>query len=378
MFAKKNNGSVLLKLGIVLVVLAGAGWVIFQNLQGTAKVKAVNRDMAIDAVTGSVVIQADGGFKELKSQAMGKVVKANIKPGSHFKQSDVLVQLDTSDLDRQEAETTRKYESAKARAKIILDNNPEKKVAEEKLETAKRLFKAGNVAEDDVNSLQRALDAIETRLKLTAFDDEKADADYKVAMDEFTIAREKMSVGAPFDGTIHNDGAMTWEGALISAGQPVTLVFSRKRIVVAKISEESFGRVKVGQPAKIHLLTSGSQDFVGTVSELLPSADDAQRFTVYIDVKADSDVLKPLSTGEVTITVDQQPNQMMILRRAVFDSNKVFIVKNGKVERRTLEIGYVALNVVQVRKGLEVGDHVIVDRLEEFREGQHVRIEIVN
>jgi multidrug efflux pump subunit AcrA (membrane-fusion protein) len=113
------------------------------------------------------------------------------------------------------------------------------------------------------------------------------------------------------------------------------------------------------------------------VSELLPAADDAQRFTVYLEVKADAEMLKPLSTGEVTITVAQRPDQMMILRRAVFDANKVFLVKNGRVERRELEIGFVALNVVEVRKGLEVGDLVIVDRIDEFREGQRVRVEII-
>lgn len=378
MRAKKNNGSVLLKLGIVLVVLAGAGWLMLQNLQSTAKVKAVNRDMAIDAVTGSVVVQAEGGFKELKSEAPGKVVQANINPGSSFKKGDVLVQLDTTELDRQVAETERKFKSDKDRAKIILDNNPEKKVAQEKLDTAKRLFQLGNASEEDVKAAQRALDAIETKLKLTEFDDQKAEEDYKVKMEDFKLLREKMRVVAMFDGTIHNDGAMTWEGALINAGQPVTKVFSRKRVVEAKISEEDFGRVKVGQPAKIRLLTYGGKEFVGTVAKLLPSADDAQRFTVHIEVTADAEQLNPLSTGEVTITVDRQPDQMMILRRSVFDSNKVFVVKNGRVERRTLEIGYVSLNNVQVRQGLEVGDLVIVDRLEEFREGQRVRVEVVN
>ena len=68
---------------------------------------------------------------------------------------------------------------------------------------------------------------------------------------------------------------------------------------------------------------------------------------------------------------------MMILRRAVFDSNKVYVVKNGRVERRELEIGFVALNVVEVRKGLEVGELVIVDRIDEFREGQRVRVEVM-
>jgi RND family efflux transporter MFP subunit len=362
---------------VILAVLAAGAVAVVHNLRDTARVKAVNRDTAIDAVTGSVVVQADGGFKELRAEAGGKVSVANIKPGSHFRKGDVLVQLDTTELDRQIAETRRKFESDKARAKIALENNPERKVAEERLATARRLFDLGNASEEDLKGAQRALDGIVTRLKLTEFDDQKADVDFKVAMEALELLREKMRVVAPFDGTIHNDGAMTWEGALINAGQPVTKVFARRRVVEAKISEESFGRVKLGQAARIRLLTYGTQTFDATVIELLPSADDAQRFTVHLDVKTDPDQLKPLSTGEVTITVDRIPDQIMVLRRSIFDSNKVYVVKDGRVERRTLELGIVSLNNAQVRKGLAVGELVIVDRLEDFREGQRVRTEVV-
>jgi RND family efflux transporter MFP subunit len=377
MLSKNNRGRAWWKVLLALMVLAGGVVAVLYNLRSTARVKAVNRDVAVDAVTGSVVVHADGGFRDLKSEAAGKVVVANIKPGSHFQKGDVLVQLDTTELDRQVAETKRKFDSDKARAKIQLENNPEKRLAEERLATARRMFELGNIPEEDVKSLQRVLDEIDRKMKLMEFDDQKAESDYKVAMENFELVREKMRVVAPFDGTIHNDGALTWVGALINSGQEVAKVFSRKRVVVAKISEESFGRVKLGQVARIRLLTYGTQSFDATVSELLPTADDAQRFTVYLEVKADPELLKPLSTGEVTITVDQRPDQMMILRRAVFDNNKVFIVRNGLVELRELEIGYMALNVVEVRKGLAVGEHVIVDNLEEFRAGQRVRIEVV-
>jgi len=375
--ANPSKGGLLVRIAVVLAVLAAAAFAVVHNLRDTARVKAVNRDTAIEAVTGSVVVQADGGFKELRSEAAGKVTVANIKPGSSFRKGDVLVQLDTTDLDRQITETRRRFESDKARARIALENNPELKVAEERVATAKRLFELGNASEEDLKGAQRALDGIVTRLKLTDFDDQKADVDFKVAMEGLELLREKMRVVAPFDGTIHNDGAMTWEGALINSGQPVTKVFARRRVVEAKISEESFGRVKLGQPARIRLLTYGTQTFDGTVIELLPSADDAQRFTVHLEVKADPDQLRPLSTGEVTITVERIADQIMVLRRSIFDSDKVFVVKDGRVQRRTLELGIVSLNNAQVRKGLAVGELVIVDRLEEFREGQRVRTEVV-
>lgn len=376
---RNNRGRVLPVLGVILVVLAVGGWFVFQNLQATARVKLATRDTAVDAVTGSVTIFADGGVRELKIQVPGKVAKTNIKPGSAFKQGDVLVSLDTRDLERQETEAKRKYDSDKERAKILLENNPEKKVAVEKLETAKRLYKLGSASEDDVKALQRAVDAIDTKYQLTEFDDKKADQDFKVAMQDFELLREKMRIVAPIDGTI--EGAHTWDGALVTAGQTLVTVIARARVVAAKIGEESFGRLKVGQAARLRLLTYGSENYDATVSELLPTADDAQRFTVYLDVKIDAErlpeLLKPGSTGEVTITIDSRPNAITIPRRALLPGNRAFVVKDGRVQRREVEIGYIALNKVEVRKGIAEGEAVILDELESFRDGQRVRTTVV-
>jgi hypothetical protein len=95
-------------------------------------------------------------------------------------------------------------------------------------------------------------------------------------------------------------------------------------------------------------------------------------------VKVDPEQLKPNSTGEVTITVDQRPNLVMIPRRAVFDSDKVFVVANGRVHKRQVEVGYVSLTKVEIRKGIELGEYVIVDELERFRDGERVRLQVVN
>jgi hypothetical protein len=87
--------------------------------------------------------------------------------------------------------------------------------------------------------------------------------------------------------------------------------------------------------------------------------------------------LFPNSTGEATITVDQRPDQIMIRRRALVDNDKVYIVAGGRIQLRRVEVGYIALNVVEVRKGLEVGEWLVVDRLDEFRDGQRVRSEVI-
>jgi RND family efflux transporter MFP subunit len=164
-------------------------------------------------------------------------------------------------------------------------------------------------------------------------------------------------------------------GALIGPGTTVATFFSNQRNVIAKVSEEDVGKVKVGQPAKVHLLNLGDETLDAKVSTILPFADaDTQRYSVYLDVAAEPKKLKPFATGEVSITVGEHPNQPRIPRRAVFNDDYVFVVKGGVVEKRKVKLGFRALNFAEVVENLAPGEQVIVDDLDQFRDGQHVKV----
>lgn len=374
---RKTNGSLLVTLGLILLVLAAIAVVVFYRLQGTARVKLVERQTAVDAVTGSVTVAADGGYKEVKSEVGGKVIEAQaINKGRSFKKNDPLVQLDLTDIDRQIAETKRVYETTQERMRIELENNQDEQLAKEALMTATRLRDLGDYSDEQVKAAQRTLDAVQKRLKLTEFDRARGDTDYKVRMDDLLLLRDKMTIKAPpIDGVVQ--APLTFEGALIGGGQPVAIVYSNARIVSAKISEERFGKVQLGQKARLRLLTYGSKEFEATVSRLLPTADEAQRFEVWLNVDADPALLLPNSTGEVTITVNEHPNALVIPRRALIGNDTVLVVQGGVVHRRKVKLGYVALNVVEITEGLKEGEQVIVDTLDEFRDGQRVSVEVV-
>ncbi len=99
---------------------------------------------------------------------------------------------------------------------------------------------------------------------------------------------------------------------------------------------------------------------------------------MFLDVKVDDpELLKPNSTGEVTITVDAHPNATMIPRRALFDGDKVYVVGGGRIERRKVKAGFLNLTEVEILEGIKVGEPVIVDKLEQYRDGQRVNIEIL-
>jgi len=400
MLAKNNHGRVLLKLGLVLVILAAAGWFGLQQLQLTATVKLAKRDNAVDAVTGTVSVDADGGTRKLDSQAGGIVVWCEpIDVGRKFKEGEVLLRLDKTELLRAQEEAERQYYSGRDRARFVVTGgkpelladdlkltdaqreeivkreNPTRKLAFEKLEYSRRLLALGDVSEEDVRTLERGIEEIDRTLKLGLLDEKKAEADFKAQQKNVEVQLEKMEIRAPSDGQIEE--VLTWKGALINNGQTVAKFFSNTRVVAAKISEERFGKVRIGQVSALRLLTYGEQRFEAKVSKLLPKADDAQRFTVFLEVAAaDADALKPGSTGEVTITVAANTDATMIPRRALFDGDKVYVVTGGRVQRRQIKVGFVNLTEVEVLEGVKVGEQVIVDRLESFREGQRVKVDV--
>jgi RND family efflux transporter MFP subunit len=402
MLANNDKGSLLLKLGIALAVLVAIAFAVFSGVQKTALVKVAKVDTAVDAVTGSVSVDADGGTnKELKAEGEGKVIESDkIDEGERFKKGDVLLKLDATDLQRRIDDYKRNYENARYLSQIELTGgkpelvkdahllsetertalyqkvNLNRRLADEALRKAKRMFELNNMSQEELNSITRNLENIDTQLRVRAFNDRKSETDYEVQLKTFEIEMERMQIKAPSDGEVVRTDI--WNGALIGRGHVVAHFMSHERIVAAKISEESFGKVKIGQKAKVRLLTYGETSFDAEVSKMLPTADDAQRFTVYLDVKVkDQGMLKPRSTGEVTITVDRRPNATMIPRLALFDFDKVCVVKNGRVEKRQVEVGYVNLTEVEILKGVAAGEQVIVDAPQRFRSGDRVRVQVV-
>src|SRR5687768_1150704 len=180
MLAPRTNGRAVITVAIVLVILAVAAVLVSRELRETALVKAVSRQTAVDAVTGAVTVTADGGYKEVKSEAPGKVLNAQaINKDARFKKGAPLVQLDTTDLDRQIKEIERAFQASQDRLEIQLKDNPTEKVAEENLPAATRLRDLGRGTDEQVKSAQRALDAVRRQLALDKFDREKGLVDHK-------------------------------------------------------------------------------------------------------------------------------------------------------------------------------------------------------
>lgn len=373
MSAKNGSSRAFLKLVLVVGVLAAIGVVAYRSFGATAVVEPVRRGKAVDAVTGSVNVNADGGIRPLKSEAAGRVIKCDaLAEDKVFKKDDVLVELDASDITRATKTAENDYNALAEKAKYAREKDPKRALAKEQLDYIERLHQRNERSDKELEAARLALEAIDTALKIADMDAKKAETDFEAAKELGRIQLKKMQIRAPFDGMVQTP--LTFEGAIIGAGDTVAMILSNARVVTAKVSEDSIAKVKLEQPAKVTLLAYPGEQFDAKVIRISETADESQRFNVFLEVKTDLVRLKHGATGEARITVGERENQPLIARRAVFNDDEVFVVKNGVVEKRKVEIGFKALNYVEVRAGLEPGELVIVENVEEFYSGQRVRV----
>lgn len=354
---------------LVVVIFAASSF-----FRPTARVAAVTKGRAVQAVPGSVTVQAEFQM-ELKSEIGGRIIKSELDPGQKIPAGSVLIQIDTGDLELDIQQIQAEYDAFKRKVAVGSAIKLELENATDALQNFERLTKAGTYPPAELEKQRRLVKQIEQRLALEGVVNDQQLATYQNTLKVKKRQLQKMTITAPFDGVVSS--VYSRPGDLISAGTPIATLIATNRTVEAKISEENFSGIRIDQQAKVRFLGYGDQAYDATVVKILPTADpETQRYIVHLNVKIEPEKLVPGLTGEVTIIVGQRDAQALCPRRAIFD-NKVYVVNAGKVELRKVELGYVALNIAEVTKGLNAGDLVIVEELDQYRNGDRVRTELV-
>ncbi|MBK8476347.1 MAG: efflux RND transporter periplasmic adaptor subunit [Opitutaceae bacterium] len=359
------------KLVGVLVLLAVAVWFGLQLMRPEAKVALAKRGRAINAVPGSVTVLAERAL-QVKSDVSGRIVRSNLVLSDKVAAGGVLLELDTGDLNLQIEQLENDRATIQKRIKIGSATQFELQNATEQLENSERLHKQGTVTAVDLERQRRAVKQIEQKLELenvaNAQQLAKIENDLKVAHRN----RSKMTVRSPVEGVV--SAVLANVGDLIPAGEAVATIIADSRVIEARISEENFSGLKVGQAATLRFLSYGAIQYAGRVEKILPAADPlTKRYMVHLSAEIDPKLLVPGITGEVNIVVDARDNAVTIPRRALL-GQRVFRVKDGRVELRPVVLGFASLNSVEVLSGLDAGDAVIVEGLDLFRPGDRVSV----
>jgi RND family efflux transporter MFP subunit len=372
-----NNSQRLIVRVLIGLGLIGAGvYFALDYFRPVALVEPVIAGQAVKAVPGSVSVRAESPV-ELKSETPGKVIESHLELGKLVKKDDVLVKLDSRDVELEIETIESDFTLFKQRIELgdkkteIDDKN-----AEEAFQEIERRHKGGQLAEADFIRAQRD----QAKAKLDRQDAKNVQQNkkesYENQLQVLGRRKEKMTIRAPFDGQIAD--FYVWPGQLIGDGTVVAKLISLSRTVEAKISEENSAGVKVGQKASVTFLPYGIWQYDAKVTKILPTSDpETQRRIMHLEVNIEPEKLRPGINGEISITIDSHPAKTMVPRRAL-SGRTVLVVKDGRVQQRKVEIGFESLNAVEILKGVEHGELVIVDQLDLFHDGDRVKVQLAD
>ena len=355
----------------VAVLIAVAAWLGVQTMRPEALVVAAKRERAISAVPGSVTVLAERAL-QVKSDVGGRVLSSKLELSAKVVAGGVLVELDKTDVELQIEQLENDRDAAQRRIKIGTATQYELLNAKDQLATFEVQHRQGTITAVDVEKQNRLVKQLEQKLELENVANAQALARIETDLKVVRRKRDLMTVRSPVEGVV--SAVFVKPGDLIATGEPLATIIADSRVIEAKISEENFSGLRLGQRATMRFLSYGATLYPAKVEKILPAADPlTQRYMVHLSSEIDPKLLVPGITGEVNIVVDARDNAIVIPRRALL-GRSVFVVKDGRVELRTVEVGFTSLNAVEIVRGINEGDLVIVDELDRFRAGDRVSV----
>ena len=363
------------QLTITAAVLLVSYFGIAYWLRPVALVAPATRGKAVHAVPGTVEVKAEFAL-ELKSEVGGRVSASELDIGKKVFKGDVLVQIDTGDLDL-EIERI-KNEIVAARRKVELGSTLRQEVlnAKDNLDNFERQTKSGVYPAAELEKQRRLYLQLQNRMELDEVNNRLSLDNFQNSLRSKMRERSKMTITAPSNGVV--TAVIARVGDLIGSNSPIAAIMAVGRTVEAKLSEENFAAVKLGQRASVRFLTYGADQYAAVISKILPSADSTtQRYTVFLDVALpEGRVLVPGLTGEVSIIIAERDGAIIIPRRALV-GEYVYVVEGSTLSLRKIQKGFESLNQVEILKGLTVDEQVVVEQQDRFREGDRVRPQVL-
>lgn len=272
----------------------------------------------------------------------GKVMETPVERGSVVKAGDVLVQLDhrTANLNLAEAEAN----VVQAKSKLDL--------AESEVKRNAPLAQMKAVAETDFARIKADRDAAAASL---------AAAEARLDMTKKTLA--DATIRAPFDGTVAE--RFVAKGEYVMADSKVARVIDLQHLrLLVNVAEPSVGLIKEGQTVEFSVSPYPGEVFSGTVKFIGAAVRAESR-----DLQVEAEVINTdgrLRPGLFTEARLALPPQSAVTVpasavRAEGDIQRVWVVQEGKLNERLVEVGENDKGRIEIRRGVQKGENVVVN-----------------
>jgi multidrug efflux pump subunit AcrA (membrane-fusion protein) len=356
-------------------------------------------------LTGTIISEA---MVDVLSKVSGILEKIQVEQGDRIKADQVIAIVEREEKEAQFQEASAALDVLKANwAQMESGARPEEITQAEQLV---RQTKAGwetsldnymrlkNLKERNFIS-QQSLD--EAMLQLT-----QSEAEYRSASEKLTLLKKgarqedrdallaqirqteatlrlaqihlkNTTIRAPISGIISK--RFLDQGSFVSTTTPIVRIVAMDTVkVVVQVVEIEIAQLRAGAIAEIYVDAYREEVFQGLVVRISPTVDPESR-TADVEIRVDNKDhrLKPGMFARVSIVTQRRDGVLMLSKDWLVRQSatpQVFVNENGEASRRVVSLGVEGEQYVEVIKGLQAGEEVIVAGQYELKDGMPVKV----
>src|SRR6267142_1768393 len=309
------------------------------------EVAAAIRDTVVDAIAATGQIEAVQSV-DLRPEVDGRIVDILVREGQEVGAGTGLFKVDDAEL---------KAQVARAEA--------DRDVAQRNLERTKQLIAQNASSQADL---------------------EKADAGYRAAQASYDLLKTRLDrtvVRAPFSGVVGR--RLVSIGTYVNSQTPlISLQSVNPQHASFQVPERYAERLRRGQLVSFQVAALPGKNFSGEVIFVDPVVELPAR-TILIKARVPNPE-RQLQAGmfiEARLATDIRPNAVVVPEDAILPlqgSTYVWVVKEGKADRREVTLGVRTAGWAEIRGGgIEAGDQVVVGGAERLFPGAPLMPQVV-
>jgi len=328
----------------------------------------------------------------IAAKITGRVTGVFFDEGTRVAEGQLLATLDDLDVKRALDSAKADHDAAKA---AIADYEVQLRNAQIALHRAEQLQKAGVQTQEALDNATTAVDSLKAKIEL---------AKQQVAAFESRIgvaqqAVDNCTIRAPFAGIVVSKDAQVGEmvspnsaGGGFTRTGIATIVDMRSNEIEVDVNESYIARVVNGQQVTATLDAYPDKPIPSKVRTVIPTAD-RQKATVkvritIIDLEKYNFILPDMGVKVAFLenekpaakdkSKDKGPQAVAFIPKGAVRSDAnasfVFLIRDGKVERRAVNLGLDRGTDVAVLAGVTPGDSLVVKGPENLHDGDKVEI----
>lgn len=266
-------------------------------------VPVTRRTIVIDAeATGAV---EPINVVEVKSKASGLITKMTVETGTLVKPGDLLVQIDTRDVQNQYNQADADLKAAQAKLQV----------SEQQKKRSDELFKARVITSQEYEAASLDLENSRAGVIRSAANLDLA----KQRLEDATVTAP--TAGTVLTKTVSLGQVITSATNSATGGTTLLTMADLGRVRVrALFNETDIGQLHPGQMANVTVDAYPDRRFQGQVEKIEPSATIQQNVTMFpvlVTLDNREGLLKPGMNGEVAVLVDQVNDVLTVPNDAV-------------------------------------------------------------